>query len=106
MPFTIPEDRKKIDEMNPNLWMNNDLCYGVTVGDRCYYFYKKMVEEFKKERRWTTAHNIYKQMKFDIGSIDYSPNTKCAYELAFKVFFQLHVMPYELEKQTLNGDIK
>ena len=31
-------------------------------GDRCFVHYKRMVDAFKKERRWTTADTLYKEM--------------------------------------------
>ena len=49
MPFVTQERRYRIkgslEEIQP--------------GDRCYVFYKEMVEKWKAEPRWTTAHNIY-----------------------------------------------
>ena len=94
MPFVTPERSKYLNE-------------GGTVvehGDRCYNFYAPMVEAWKLEPRWTTAHNIYKRMKQEKQWL-YEFDDEAAYELAWQVFFQLHVMPYELEKRNLNGDI-
>jgi pentatricopeptide repeat protein len=72
-------------------------------GDRCYVHYKRMVDAFKKERRWTTANNIYKEM---IESRPYkSLDESVAEELAWQVFFIKYVMPYEDEKERENGTI-
>ena len=105
MPFI-----KKIDREKMNTLYSVDFCYSdnlsnVSVGDKCYYFYKIMVGRFKDRRRWTTAHNIYKTMIVKIKEDEFSEDTKRAYELAWQVFFQLHVIPYELEKRAQNGDI-
>lgn len=118
MPFTKQEDRKKIDNMTNNEIIDmlfkevNDLT-NVSVGDKCYYFYKKMVEKFTKERRWTTAHYIYQDMKKEIqnsydisgSGIGWAEDTRIAYELAWQVFFINYVMTYEYEKEIENGTI-
>lgn len=110
MPFITPEDRKKMDKKYIGEFCYFDDIEKIKVGDRCYYFYKDMVKKFKENKRWTTAHNIYKKMiketKYNcIKELEYSTDTKRAYELAWQVFFQLYVMPYELEKKIENGDI-
>ena len=105
MPFIKNIDREKMEIVAPDHFLYTDHAADIAVGDRCYYFYKIMVERFKKERRWTTAHNIYKEMIVKIEINRYSKDTKRAYELAWQMFFQLHIMPYELEKQKENGDI-
>lgn len=83
---------------------NNDLSAlgEVHPGDRCYVFYKKMVEQWKASPRWTTAHMIAREM-FE-GEIR-DPEADTALFLAFLVFFNTHVMPYELKKREENGDI-
>lgn len=105
MPFTTPEDREKMDKKSGCEFCYSDNIDDVKVGDRCYFYYKQMVEIFKTSRKWTTAHNIYKNVIETNKVQDYSTDTKRAYELAWQVFFQLHVMPYELDKQKENGDI-
>jgi hypothetical protein len=93
MPFLTQDDRDRIDE---NPWTAGK------PGELCYVFYKPMVERWKANPRWTTAHDIYREMceghanNFDEGA---------AKELAWQVFFQLYVMPYELKKREENGDI-
>lgn len=92
MPFVPKENREIIDK------------YGLsackTVGDMCYYYYKDMVKQWKECPRWTTAHliykNIYRESYYDLD---------CAQQLAWQVFFQTYVMPYEYKKRKENGDI-
>ncbi len=73
-------------------------------GDLCYCYYKVMVSRWKAEPRWTTAHKIYidvLQGKRDkvVG------DDLAAMDLAWQVFFQKYVMPYEDKKETENGTI-
>lgn len=110
MPFTLNTCREKVDKLTPEEVKSILLTYksveaGFTVDDKCYYFYNKMIIKWTKERRWTTAHNIYKIMRGSIKQNFMDEDSKRAYELAWQVFFQLKVMPYELEKQFENGDI-
>ncbi len=106
MPFITPERRLALARGEaPEV-----------VGDLCYIAYKEMVRRWKEEPRWTTAHNIFKDLK--------NPNHKCAFlyknldythygsqdlglaeNLAWQVFFQNYVMPYEREKEKENGTI-
>jgi hypothetical protein len=89
MPFVTQEHREHIDFTFP--------------GDRCYFYYKDLVGAWKEEPRWTTAHNLY---KFVIEQrLKDGPDDRAARDLAWQVFFQLYVMPYELEKRAANGDI-
>lgn len=105
MPFTEPIDRVKMNKKKTDDFCFFDDLVDIKVGDRCYHFYKKMVECFEIKTRWTTAHNIYKKMIKDIEENNYSTDTNRAYELAWQVFFQLHVIPYELGMRKKNGDI-
>lgn len=89
MPFVTNEHRE-----NPDLNI---------PGDRCFVFYREMMEKWKANPRWTTADEIY------AGVVDLNQSNvdlQRAKELAWQVFFNLHVMKFELEKQKLNGDIK
>jgi hypothetical protein len=95
MPF-ITQERRFLIEQN-----TLDGLVNPQPGDRCYVFYKEMVEKWRAEPRWTTAHNIFKSM----AGIDLSTDDGVAHFLAWQVFFQLHVMPYELRKREENGDI-
>lgn len=103
MPFITPEKRKLVD---------SDVRLAEDKGDLCYYFYKKMIEAWKAERRWTTAHNLYKDMVLNLDHLIILKETKytradqiTALHLAWQVFFALHVCDYENEKQFENGDI-
>lgn len=78
------------------------------VGDRCYKFYKSMIDSWRKEPKWTTAHNVYKNMLYSLHMAHFAniPCDDCtAAQLAWQVFFTLHIIPYELEKRAINGDI-
>lgn len=88
MPFITQESRLKPNPAIP--------------GDRCYLWYRWMIDEWKRERRWTTADKIYAIVMHD----DESLAEQRAKELAWQVFFVLHVMDYEQEKMEENGDIE
>lgn len=67
-------------------------------GDRCYMEYKGIMARWDAEPRWTTVDAIAENL---------FPNPiKRAYFLAFLVFFQLHVLPYEKRQQWKNGDVR
>lgn len=85
MPFVSKEHREKPDFSIP--------------GDICYVEYKKLVDAWKKEPKWTTAHNLTTAW-FDLAS-----DEDTAHFLAWMVWFNLHVMEYEQEKRKTNGDI-
>ena len=87
MPFVTQEHRDKPDITIP--------------GDRCYIYYKKMVDEWKKSPRWTTADALYHFVKTE----DILLSEQVAKELAWQVFFQKYVMPYEDLKGKENGTI-
>lgn len=74
----------------------------IEPGDRCYVYYKEMVDQWQINHRWTMAHNIFKDAT---SKLIVDEDDDIARALAWQVFFQLHVMPYELEKRRLNGDI-
>jgi len=86
MPFVKPECRDP----------NHIPC---SVGDLCYLEYKKLIDAWNKERRWTTAHNELKTMFRIEDDVD------AAKFLAYMVFFCKHVMKYEDEKEAENGEI-
>ena len=98
MPFVKP-DRRLL--LNAGKIRSADL----EPGDRCYLYYKKMVEAWRAEPRWTTAHTIYKSNFMAVSRDEFSLDNYTARYLAWLVFFQLHVMPYELKKREENGDI-
>jgi len=105
MPFVVQSDRIRLDN-------NGDI---LTPGDLCYLIYKKLVRAWKNERRWTTVHNLYKNSKIEYMNewwFKWQYKTSLTYEdfisaldLAWQVFFNLHVMEYEKRKQEENGDI-
>lgn len=97
MPFIKPERRPIIDEKG--LWALDE----VQPGDRCYFFYKRMVDRWKANPRWTTAHEIYKEIQY--APLMDNPDDEAAYELAWQVFFIKYVWPYEQKKMEENGDI-
>ena len=77
------------------------------VGDLCYIAYKDMVDQWKQNPRWTTAHNIYLGMRINTNRLTMTQDMdkRTAMELAWQCFFQFYVLPYEEEKRKLNGDI-
>ena len=89
MPFVTQDHRDKPDISIP--------------GDRCYIFYKEMVDAWKANPRWTTANSIYMLMKYETGRA--TSSDRAAYELAWQVFFIKYVMPYEDLKEKENGTI-
>ena len=96
MPFIKPDRREILDAgkqlLNPK------------PGDRVYPPYKKMVDRWNDDPCWTTAHNIYEEMVHR-GDDMHTGRGSAATNLAWQVFFQIHVMPYELEQRRINGDI-
>lgn len=87
------------------------------VGDLCALAYKPMVEKWLANPSWTTAHRIRKDIFygqwFDVyfksrletispWLLDEVPT---AIKLAWEVFFQIYVMPYEYDKLFLNGGV-
>ena len=87
MPFVTQDHRDEPDLTIP--------------GDLCYVFYKELVDQWKLSPRWTTADRLYACVRVVEGT----RGKQRAKELAWQVFFQLYVMPYELEKRAANGDI-
>jgi len=68
------------------------------VGDLCFLHYLPMKRVWNKSRRWTTAHNTYRDL---YGLTD----DQAAKDLAWQVHFVLNVIPYEIEKRAENGDV-
>lgn len=98
MPFITQERRDFIE---------NDELVELEPGDRCYIAYKEMVDTWRNNPRWTTANWIYIHLVLmkTRYPCDLSYNEIAAIELAWQVFFQLHVMPYELKKREENGEV-
>lgn len=74
----------------------------VVPGDRCYVHYKHFVDEWNNEPRWATVHRLLMEMNNIFFPTD---DEEVAAALAWQVFFNIHVMPYELLKRAENGDI-
>ena len=107
MPFIKQERRKIIKKKGLNGLKKYPKSW-IEPGDRCYVYYKPMVDKWKANPRWSTAHGIYKELyqEFPLlvnGEKDWE--SMVARDLAWQVFFQLYVMPYELKKREENGDI-
>lgn len=103
MPFIEKSKRELVDK---------DVRFAEAPGDLCYYFYKQFVVAWKEERRWTTAHTLYKDKLILLPCLEELKGTKwtnkdiiTALHLAWQVFFTKKVMKYEDEKETENGDI-
>ena len=75
----------------------------VEPGDRCYEFYRQFVEQWRREPKWKTVHKLVKQ--YGLTEPIVSDDNLIAAHLAWQVFFQLYVMPYEIKKRRFNGDI-
>lgn len=77
------------------------------VGDLCYVYYKAMVDQWKANPRWTTAHDIYLGMRINTNRLTMAQdlNKRTANELAWQVFFVKYVMDYENKKEAENGTI-
>jgi hypothetical protein len=95
MPFITQIRRDNIEILK----LANDL----QPGDLCYVHYKRMVDKWKANPRWTTAHEIYRDLYYAGGSLGHDDSI--ARDLAWQVFFQLYIIPYELKKREENGDI-
>ena len=75
----------------------------VDPGDRCYVQYKKLMEAWKKEPRWTTVHNLLKE---ELEGPNNGPTDEAVAKiLAWQVFFHRVVMPYEEQKAKKNGEV-
>jgi len=86
------------------------------VGDLCAIAYTLIVRMWRGQPRWTTAHNIKKTLPSVLLEVTtYIPKLPTqltggdyvtAVELAWDVFFSIHVMDYERKKLAENGDIE
>lgn len=97
MPFTEPKDRAKMDKIRNLQAELRAIEVDVKPGDLCFVQYRRMMREFKKQRRWTVIDSLLSPIFPDAE--------QRAYFLAFLVFFAFHALPYEREKQRENGDI-
>lgn len=96
MPF-IPKSRR--EQIDGGFFNEAEL----TPGDRCYRHYKRMKQRWDENPRWTTAHEIYRDRSDDW---DAGVEEDVAWDLAWQVFFNLHVMPYEICKRDENGEVE
>ena len=101
MPFITQARRKLVDKNGLKALAD------IEPGDRCYAFYKPLVNAWKLSPRLSTAHRLHLEMVrwFDASTITHTQDDYAAYFLAWQVFFNLHVIPYELKKREENGDI-
>ena len=76
--------------------------------DRCFKYYHGMMKQWNEKPTWTTADEIYKQVKAPEyhGTWLENERNQRAKELAWQVFFQMKVIPYEQQKLTENGDVQ
>jgi len=104
VPF-IPKDERQ----NLNAGIK-----AITPGQICYLFYRHFVLEWKKEPRWTTAHNLHVNKKAHVRSVYFNyvdcefnyEDAVTAWELAWKEFYDRYVRPYENQKLIDNGDVE
>lgn len=110
MPFIAPKRRDEIHKDGPSACQD--------VGDPCFIFYSQIMSIWRTEPRWRTAHRIYRQFFLEPVSTAFFQlvyeqiqdkfelmDVIAASHLAYQVFFQTFVMPYEVEKENQNGTI-
>lgn len=86
MPFTKKERRKP---------MLLGKLKDPQMGDYCYVDYKYLLDNWRSDNSWTTVDRLYMIVKrWNYRSMD----------LAWQVFFALHVLPYEIKKREENGE--
>lgn len=101
MPFIEQKRRDVIDIEG----LKDDLLDGgVQPGDICYFYYSKMVEEWNSNPRWRTAHGIYAKVLND-SKHHMQEDHRIAMNLAWQVFFNMYVIPYERAAEARNGTI-
>ena len=106
-----------IDQTSRSLVTSNPSQALLVPGNRTYLIYQEMQRRWKAEPRWATADKVHSDFVMDVeGNLFLDAlyrkcpmmgwNELCnASWLAWQVFFQLVVMPYELEKRQTNGDV-
>ena len=75
-------------------------------GDLCYIHYKEMLDNWRTNPRWTTAHAIFRDMVLYPKLKQASKDNDAARALAWQVFFNLHVLPYEIDKRARHGEVE
>lgn len=104
MPFTTQENRVKFPDTKTD---DDNLRHAHEIGapgDRCFVFYRPMIRAWRASPRWTTAHELRKKKDNDLVYLGTDDRT--ALNLAWDVFFNLHVMPYEIKKREENGEVE
>lgn len=89
MPFIKAGRRKMIDK--DQYFSVSKTEEGIQPEDRCYFYYMQMVDKWKANPVWATAHEIYKNLG-DMKRSSSSLDDKVAVSLAWQIFFQLHLM--------------
>lgn len=104
MPFIKSEKRPLLDK---------DVRLAEEFGDACYIAYTYLLAAWTLERRWKTAHTMYRDLVLDpLWFIDVMKDTKftkpdlvAALHLAWQVLFVKEIMRYEDEMEAKNGSI-
>lgn len=104
MPFTTQENRVKFPDTRPECENLYDAHAGGKPGDRCFIFYRPMIRAWRAAPVWTTAHELRKKKDNDLVYLGTDDRTSL--NLAWDVFFALHVLPYEIKKREENGEIE
>lgn len=73
-------------------------------GHRCFVEYRWMIRKWRESPRWTTADYIYESYLL-MREAARDHGRKRALDLAWQVFFQLQVVPYEVKKRKENGEV-
>lgn len=74
-------------------------------GDFCFMEYRPMIRAWLASPRWTTADAIYQQYLLRRAALMHSIRKLAPLDLAWQVFFSLHVLPYEVKKRKENGEV-
>ena len=100
-PFITQERREQLDNFEADM-------FPIGPGDRCYLYYKEMVRKWKENPRWSTTHELYKELRkamLEQKFEEFPTDDYTAMELAWQCFFYFYVLPYEEEKEEMNGTI-
>lgn len=104
MPFTTQESRVKFPDTKTD---KENLAEAHRIGqpgDRCFIFYRPMIRAWRAAPRWTTAHEL--RVKKDNDLVYLGVDDRAALNLAWDVFFDFHVKPYEIKKREENGEVE
>ena len=86
-----------LEQLRDHSMGNHVLGVEVKPGDRCFKEYEALIKAWTESPRWTTADELLRFLSPD--------DQERARILAYLVFFSMHVMKYEIQKQWQNGDI-